>query len=134
VLTFAQTPRGKNPPPRGEPPARPVRRPLHWGGRAENCAGLPTSLFTPPQKNPHKTTLRRALSTRFPQPRGGLGASGDPLAEPKERFAQQGNLAAQLTVVAHLSLDLGAGMNDGGVVTPAQGSANANERRVGFLA
>jgi hypothetical protein len=49
------------------------------------------------------------------------------LAKAKKGFAQQSNLSAQLTVVAHLSLDLGAGMNDRGVVTPTQGGPDANK-------
>ena len=56
------------------------------------------------------------------------------MAKAEKGFAQQGNLSAQLTVVAHLPLDLGAGVNDGGVVTSAQGGADAHERGVGLFA
>lgn len=113
MLTFAQTARGKDPPPRGEPAPDPRKPPRRWGDRAENRTQLPTPLYTPPEENPHKTTTRRALSTGCPHPRRGLWAGGNPLAKAKKGLAQQGNLSAQLTVVAHLSLDLGAGMNDG---------------------
>jgi len=121
VLTFAQTGRGKDPLLGGEPPPGPLRHPYSWGDRAENQTRLPTPLFTRPSKNPHGTTQERVLSTRFPHLRGALWASGNPLPETKQGFAQQSNLAAQLTVVAHLPFNLGAGVDDGRVVTPAQG-------------
>ena len=87
MLTFAQTGRGKGPSPRGEPSPGPLRHPLGWGDLAENHTGLPTPLFTPSQKNPHKTTPEGALSTRFPHLCWGLRAGGNPLAEAEKGFA-----------------------------------------------
>ena len=67
----------------------------------------------PPQNHTFKGVIH-GIST----PGGGLWTGGNPLAKAKKGFAQQGNLSAQLTVVAHLSLDLGAGVDDGGVIAP----------------
>lgn len=42
-----------------------------------------------------------------------LVRGGNPSTEAKERLPKQGYLPAELGVVAHLALDLGASMNDG---------------------
>lgn len=83
MLTFAQTSRGKGPSPRGEPSPGPPKHPPGWGELAENHAGLPTALFTPIKKNPHKTTPTGLLSTRFPHQWRGLWVGGNPSAEAK---------------------------------------------------
>ena len=127
MLTFAQTGRGKGPSPRGEPWPRPVETPPPLGRPCgEPRLVTHTPLHTRQRKPPQNHT-RRGFIHEISTPVVGLRAGGNPLAETKERLAQQGNLSAQLAVVAHLSLDLGAGMNDRGVVTPTQGGPDANK-------
>ena len=127
MLTFAQTGRGKGPSPRGEPRPRPVETPPPLGRPCgEPWPVTHTPLHNRDRKPPQNHTLKGVIHG-VSTPGGGLWADGNPLAKAKKSFAQQSNLSAQLTVVAHLSLDLGAGMNDRGVVTPAQGGPDANE-------
>jgi hypothetical protein len=99
--------------------------------------GQPSPVFHTPsttfEKTPHKITPSRVFSTRFPQP-GWLWASGNPLAEAQERLTEQGNLTAQLAVIGHLPLNLGTGVNDRGVVSTAQGGADADQRGVSLFA
>ena len=127
MLTFAQICRGKGPSPRGEPRACAPGTPLVLG----RPCGEPRPVTHTPLNNyyrkPPQNHTWRGFIHEISTPWWGLRAGGNPLAETKERLAQQGNLSAQLTVVAHLSLDLGAGMNDRGVVTPTQGGPDANE-------
>lgn len=85
-----------------------------------------THLHTRQRKPPQNHTTQGVVH-EISTPWRGLWAGGNPLAEAKERLAQQGDLSAQLAVVAHLSLDLGAGVDDGGVVAPPQGGADANQ-------
>ena len=127
MLTFAQICRGKGPSPRGEPTPCPLETPSVLGrpcGEPRLLTHTPLNNYCrkPPQNHTLKGVIH-GIST----PGGGLWAGGNPLAKAKKGFAQQGNLSAQLTVVAHLSLDLGAGMNDRGVVTPTQGGPDANK-------
>ena len=127
MLTFAQTGRGKGPLWRGEPGPRPVEAPPPLGRPCgEPWLVTHTPLHNRDKKPPQNHTAHGVVH-EISTPWRELWAGGDPLAKSKECLAQQGNLSAQLTVVAHLSLDLGAGMNDRGVVTPTQGGPDANE-------
>ncbi len=133
MLTFAQTRRGKDPSPCGEPRPQPLETPLVLGRPCgEPWPVTHTPLHNHPRKPPQNHSSEGVIH-EISTPGRRLRAGGNPLTKAKKSFAQQGNLSAQLTVVAHLSLDLGAGVNDGGVVTPTQGGADAHERGVGLL-
>ena len=89
-----------------------------------------------PQPQPFAPTKPPAGS-RFPpdiHTRRLSGAGGNPLAEAEEGLAKQRHLAAKVAVVAHLALDLRAGMDDGGVVAATEGGADAHQRRISLFA
>jgi len=96
-----------------------LRKPPPLLGRAcgEPWPVAHTPLHTIERKPPQNHT-KKGVIHEVSTPWERLWAGGNPLAEAKERLAQQGDLSAQLAVVAHLSLDLGAGVDDGGVIAP----------------
>lgn len=104
------------------PPARQTPRLLRRScGEALRLTHTPTHVSVAPYTQNHNTErVFHEIST--PQTGRGwprLRSRGDPLAKPQERFAQERHLAAQLSVVAHLALNLGAGVNDRRVVAAA---------------
>ena len=76
---------------------------------------MPFLHILPPGKSPavRKTSETGHFSATSPLLLHKLVRGGNPSTEAKESLPEQGYLAAELGVVAHLALDLGAPVNDG---------------------
>ena len=100
---------GKTPPLEGSPPHCKGTRRQSCGRKEENFYRF----STPCPQEKAQLCAKRVKRGTSPLLLHKLVRGGNPSTEAKESLAEQGYLAAELGVVAHLALDLGAPVNDG---------------------